>query len=246
MNFKLGKHPRKYDPKGLKLSRYINWSTLPTPPSVVDATAGVSQWPMYGNDKAGDCTCAAMGHLEEIWRINQPNPVDPTDAEVVGMYSAVTGYNPTTGANDNGANMVDILNYCKNTGFAGDKIGGFAAIDFTDQQSIMAAMYLFRGVYLGVGLPDSVLPGDTVPPWTVSAPPNPNNGHCINIAKADIDSLCEVVTWGQLLPMSWQFLDTDADEAYAIFTTEILKNNIAPSGFDQDQLISDLAALSEK
>ena len=59
---------------------------------------------MMDNDQIGDCTCAAAGHLIMEWTANaQSKMVTPTDKQIVAAYSAITGYNPTTGANDNGA-----------------------------------------------------------------------------------------------------------------------------------------------
>ena len=70
-----------------------------------------------GNDKIGDCTCAAAGHLIMEWTsLAQPKMFTPTDPQIVAAYSAITGYNPKTGANDNGAAELDVLNYWRKTG----------------------------------------------------------------------------------------------------------------------------------
>ena len=52
----------------------------------------------------------------------------PSDKQVVAAYSAITGYNPSTGANDNGAVEIDVLNYWRQTGIAGHKIGAYVAL----------------------------------------------------------------------------------------------------------------------
>ena len=66
---------------------------------------------MMENDQIGDCTCAAAGHLIMEWTANAGKKmVMPTDKQIVAAYSAVTGYNPETGANDNGAVEIDVLN----------------------------------------------------------------------------------------------------------------------------------------
>ena len=50
----------------------------------------------------------------------------PSDQQIVSAGSAITGYNTATGANDNGAVEIDVLNYWRQTGIAEHKIGASA------------------------------------------------------------------------------------------------------------------------
>jgi len=82
------------------------------------------------NDQIGDCTCAAAA--TSSW--NGPRPpslkmATPTDKQIVAAYSAITGYNPTTGANDNGAQEIDVLNYWRQQGIGGHKIQAYIALE---------------------------------------------------------------------------------------------------------------------
>src|SRR5579884_1536389 len=65
---KLGKRPARHDPRTLRLGDYL-LPRLPTPKPRVDYTTKVpaGQWGMMANDKIGDCTCAAAGHMIEEW-----------------------------------------------------------------------------------------------------------------------------------------------------------------------------------
>ena len=101
---KLGKGAARHDPRTLLLASYIT-PALPAPPATCDLTAKVgSSWGMMDNDQIGDCTCAAAGHLIMEWTANAGKKmITPTDQQIVAAYSAITGYNPVTGANDNGA-----------------------------------------------------------------------------------------------------------------------------------------------
>src|ERR1700689_1515906 len=122
---KLGKSVARHDPRTLLMASYLT-PALPAPPASFDLAEKVgSAWGMMDNDQIGDCTCAAAGHLIMEWTANAGKKmVTPTDAQIVAAYSAITGYNPTTGANDNGANEVDGLNYWRQDGIAGHKMGG--------------------------------------------------------------------------------------------------------------------------
>jgi hypothetical protein len=119
---KLGKAAARYDPRTLLLASYVT-PALPAPPASFDLTPKVgASWGMMDNDQIGDCTCAAAGHLIMEWTANAGKKmVTPTDKQIVAAYSAITGYNPATGANDNGANEIDVLNYWRQTGIAGHK-----------------------------------------------------------------------------------------------------------------------------
>src|SRR5271156_5387958 len=58
--YRLGKEPPVVDKRTLRFGKYL---TLPTPPPSVTYYEKVASWPMYYNNKYGDCTCAAAGHL---------------------------------------------------------------------------------------------------------------------------------------------------------------------------------------
>src|ERR1700750_1633926 len=63
----LGKLPVRTDVRTLSLARYVDSSRLPAPPDAFDETSGVDSWPMYANDRIGDCTTAAAAHMIEAW-----------------------------------------------------------------------------------------------------------------------------------------------------------------------------------
>jgi hypothetical protein len=91
----------------LLLSRY---QSAPAAPQKVDYLSEIAAWPMYDNDKIGDCTCAGVGHvLEAESTYGVGSTITVTDHDVLKAYEAVSGYNPMTGENDNGARMQDVL-----------------------------------------------------------------------------------------------------------------------------------------
>jgi hypothetical protein len=247
---KLGKNPVRHDPRTLLLASYIS-AKLPKPPEQFDLTKKVSQWGMMENDQIGDCTCAAAGHLLMLWTANAGDEFVPTDQQIVAAYSAVTGYNPATGANDNGAQEIDVLNYWRQTGIANHKIGAYMALEPSNHGHILDSVYIFQGCYIGLQLPKSAqAQTENHQPWSV--PPGGAvgdgkagswGGHAVPVVAYDQRSLT-VVTWGALQTMTWGFWAAYCEEAYAILSLDYLTGaKKTPNGFDLQQLQADLADL---
>jgi hypothetical protein len=177
--------------------------------------------------------------------------VTPTDQQIVAAYSAITGYNPVSGANDNGANELDVLNYWRQTGIAGHKIGAYVALEPANHNHIMDSVYIFEGCYIGVQLPISAqAQTQNHQPWSVppggatgEGKPGSWGGHAIPVVAYDTRGVT-VVTWGALQVMTWSFWDAYCDEGYAIISSDYLNGNEqAPQGFSMQQLQADLADL---
>jgi hypothetical protein len=251
MKLKLGKQPARHDPRALLLASYITPS-LPPPPASFDISTKVTNWGMMDNDQIGDCTCAAAGHLIMEWTANAGKKMfTPTDKQIVGAYSAITGYNPTTGANDNGANEVDVLNYWRQTGIAGHKIGAYMSLEPANHTHIMESVYIFEGCYIGVSLPISAQAQvQNHQPWSVppggptgDGKPGSWGGHAVPVVAYDARGVT-VVTWGALQMMTWSFWQTYTEEAYAILSPDYMTGKkTTPQGFSLKQLQADLADL---
>jgi hypothetical protein len=245
---KLGKQAVRHDPRTLLMANYVS-AALPAPPVTIDLAAKVgASWGMMENDKIGDCTTAAAGHLIMEWTsLAQPKVFVPTNQQIVAAYSAITGYNPKTGANDNGAVELDVLNYWRKTVIARHKIGAFVALEPSNHTHVMDAVYIFEGCYIGLQLPISAQGQQiwAVPPQGTSGPGAPGSwgGHAVPVVGYDARGLT-VVTWGQLLRMTWPFWEAYCDEAYAIISNDYLdKSKKTPSGFDLAALQADLKSL---
>ena len=248
LKLKLGKQPARHDPRTLLFASYTT-PALPAPPASLDLTTSVkAPWGMMDNAQVGDCTCAAAGHLLMEWSANaQTKMFTPSDAQIIAAYSAITGYNPKTGANDNGAVELDVLNYWRKTGIARHKIGAFVALEPSNHTHVMDAVYIFEGCYIGLQLPISAQGQQiwAVPPQGTSGPGAPGSwgGHAVPVVGYDARGLT-VVTWGQLLRMTWPFWEAYCDEAYAIISNDYLdKSKKTPSGFDLAALQADLKSL---
>jgi hypothetical protein len=246
---KLGKAHPIHDPRTLLLANYLDSTALPTAPVQYTFAKDIapSAWGMMNNDKIGDCTCAAAGHLLMEWTDDNGALFTPSDKDIVAAYAAITGYNPVTGVNDNGANENEVLNYWRKTGIAGHKIVAYAALEPKNNNHIMLAVYLFGGCYIGLSLPVSAQTQTvwSVPPQgaTGAGAPGSWGGHAVCVVGYDTQGLT-VVTWGATKQMTWSFWNTYCDESYAIISQDFIKKNTTPCGFDLAALETDLKAIT--
>jgi hypothetical protein len=234
---RLGRTPKREDPRSLKLESLLP-KVIPQPPASVDVTTGVTQWPVYANDRLGDCTCAAVGHMLEIWTEQAHNtPRILSDAQVIALYNLVNN------GQDQGANMLDVLHQMRvGAGLAGDKVFAYAAVDSKQTDLVKAALWLFTGLYIGIQMPLSAKsqtgPGTV---WDVATGTDGQvgswGGHAVNVVAFDSSGVT-VVTWGALQKMTWGFWSAYVDECWALIPDdyEHLKGTLQANGFNFAEL----------
>jgi len=238
---KLGKLAPRLDRRTLRLSNYLRLDRLPPAPETCVWDAGIADWGMMRNDEVGDCTCAAAGHQIQAWTGENGSPITATDYEIIAAYSAITGYGPDDPNSDNGAVMLDVLNYWRQTGIAGHKITAYASVNLKDAEIVKAALNLFGGLYVGLALPTSAQEQAL---WTPADGPDGRpgswGGHAVATVDYDADTLA-CVTWGKLQRMDWGFFGACCDEAYAVLSEDwAVAGKLAPSGFDFAALPAEL------
>src|SRR5205814_6126224 len=107
---KFGKLPVRTDVRTLRLARYVDRAKLPPPPPDLDLAAAVLHWPMYANDRIGDCTTAAAAHMIEAWTApTRGHAVAVTQRSVLLAFDKVKQVDPVTG--EEGAVELDVLGY---------------------------------------------------------------------------------------------------------------------------------------
>lgn len=246
---KLGKRAARLDPRTLLFAKYILAEVLPAPPPAEDFAKKVKQWPMMGNDRIGDCTCAAAGHMIEQWTTYAGAQIVLTDLQIVAAYSAITGYDPKDPDSDRGAVELDVLNYWRKTGFSRHKIEGYVALEPGNHSHVEDSVLIFGNCYIGLALPVSAQRQKvwTVPPGGPVGPGAPGSwgGHAVPVVAYDPRGLL-VITWGAVQRMTWAFWDAYCDEAYAVLSKDWINrvNRKAPNQFDFKTLQADLAALA--
>lgn len=241
---KLGKLPVRLDVRTLRFARYVDRTKLPPPPAELDLTGHVPNWPMYANDRIGDCTIAAAGHMIEAWTAAVGHVTEVSEPVVLRAFDAVKIVDPRTG--EAGAVELDVLRYWRKTGIGGHHIGAFAGISLHDDTLVRTGAYLFGGLYIGLALPVTAQEQE-VWDWTGSlrgpAKPGSWGGHAVDVVGYDPEGLT-VVTWGSVKQMTWRFWERYVDEAYALLSPDFLHGDEAPNGFDLTALKADLALVT--
>jgi hypothetical protein len=247
MAYKLGKLAPRPDRRTLKLAWYLH-PQLPKPPAAVNYGAQVSDWGMYKNDQIGDCAIASPAHMIMAWTSSAAGLFVPPEPDVLAAYSAVSGYDPVTGANDDGCVMLDVLKYWASAGIAGRRIAGFTSANIRSPSEIKTALWLFGGLDVGLQLPLSAQDQDLweIPPAIDSlagdAAPGSWGGHAVCVVGYDVQGLT-VVTWGAPKRMTWPFFFAYCDEAYLALSDDFLIDGKSPAGFDLVTLQRDLQAV---
>jgi hypothetical protein len=238
---KLGKLPVRTDVRTLRMGSYVDTRNLPTPPDTLDLADRVAEWPMYANDRIGDCTIAAAGHMIEAWTGESGgHVVEISEGSVLTAFDHVKQVDPISG--EEGAVVIDVLKYWRKQGIGRHRIGAFARVSVYDHPLARASAWLFGGLYVGVQLPLTAQ-DQQVWDWTgsLSGPAKPGSwgGHAIDLVRYGENGVT-VVTWGRLQEVTWSFWDRYCDEVYAILSTDFLDHGKAPNGFDLAALKADL------
>lgn len=231
---------------------------------VIDRASQVKSWPMYLNgpdpsnppaspNGIGDCTIAAIAHAFASFTAYSgqvPGGVLFPASSILTAYSAVSGYDQKTGANDNGAQLADVCRYMVSTGMVDNdgkthKLAAWAEIeDFTDVALLKRVLNAFGAVYLAIDCPESAetqFPG----PWTYVPSSQSLGGHAIvevvNSHGAGLMDDETVVTWGALVKMNEAFADHKIVEAIAIVSADDVNvtSGTNPQGLDLQQMIAD-------
>jgi|ERR1700722_3799357 len=245
-NFKFGKRPKRTDNRTLRFSKYLT-SALPPIPSSFSWIPQLEYGVML-NDSLGDCTCAAVGHAIQIWTKYNFDYYTAPDGDILTAYKAVSGYNGNEDT-DNGADMLTVASYWKNTGVSGHKILGYAEIKTI--QEIKAAVYLFGLANIGFDVPNYLedLFDDNTQIWDVAKEGQDVSiagGHDVIIIKFDdVKKLFWFVSWGEIYCMTYAFFTQYTTEAYANLSPDWIskQHNSSPIGFDLASLQNDLSAI---
>jgi hypothetical protein len=235
------------DPRTFKLADLLT-GDAPKPPAAAGTGSPVASWPLFRNDQIGDCGLASQGHrIIAQERSARQREIQVSDKDVVEAYSAVSGYDPATGANDNGVYLLDVCNYMRKVGMGREKdgsrhtIAAFAKVDVRNHDHVRLASWMFGGLYYGAGLPISaqgqIHAGQ---PWTVvsgdSGKPYSWGGHAMYSTGYDKDYV-GLVTWGRRQKATWEWWDTYVDEAYVHVTEDYMSaTGKTPRGFDSAKL----------
>lgn len=246
--FKLGLKPWRDDPRTLRFSRYMGAQLPPAKPEGDDWSLAISSdWQMLGNDRFGDCFWAAIAHLFMADGANADGMPTFDTAGVLEAYGACTGFDPATGANDNGTDPIDGLNFCRKVGIRDTsgkyhKIGAWAQVDHRNQTEVRQAMDLFGALMIGISCPNS---WESSSLWDRATDDGSTaGGHAIagvarDRAGAPIHGI-KVVSWNMEQWLGWDAADRIMFIAAVIAPDWIDDIGQAPSGLNMAALVTDL------
>jgi hypothetical protein len=236
----------------LKLADYIK-PELANPPAAVSRPHPGFNWGMLANDSIGDCVIAMMLHSIEDFHLDAGTPVPAfTDDDAIGLYSAITGYNPNDPNSDRGTNETTAMHYWEHHGLltsdnVDHQIVATVAVDPSNLNECRIAIDEFVDLQIGIALP---LTAQGQTEWTVvgdgktgHSAPGSWGGHGIPYREYDADTF-KCVTWGAELLLTVPFHQAYAQEAHVVVTKEMLSNTgVGPSGVAWDELIADIKVL---
>jgi hypothetical protein len=206
----LGKLPvEKVDLAPLRM--YMRQGVLPPAPRSFDYSGRVANYPMAKNNKLGDCVCAGGVHsLQLAYAEIGEDFVYPGDAAVQTTYFGLTG------GGDTGLVESTFLKTWNDSTFLGTQIAGFAPVNIKDKAEVASALYMFGSLFLGVEMPQSAQQQfGARQTWSV-VPGSPiEGGHCVVAAGANPLGI-DVITWGAVQSVTWEWWDEYTTEAYVI------------------------------
>lgn len=234
--YKLGRQPDDRRIARVKLHA-VPGVTL-TPPASADWSVGVpvAALGMLGNDQVGDCVAASAFHTQQLWEGNaQSVTTNFSTAQVLSMYSAISGYTPGNPNSDVGATLISGLQYWTKVGLGtqGYKLAAYAQIDGTNIALLKSCIALFGVVYAGLNVPSSATTQfDNGQPWSTVARSRIVGGHAVPLVGYDATNFT-CVTWSKYQKMTADFHARYFDEWWAPVDEDWeSRTGKTPSGLD--------------
>jgi hypothetical protein len=245
---------------------------LPPPAAEISWSAAMANhtWKSLGNKTTPDCTVACACHMMMAWTANSKGkPWDFYWGDAVADY--LNYKNPGSG----GADIQNILSNWQTLGIhrrlgsqtVAETITHYAGLDLSARpqeliKQVKLSIQLLGGCCIGVVLPKFAVyynsgdpnPHGSKPDWHLTeaairakgatAAKDPKAGHCVAAVGYTTDAI-EVVTWGSMTRMSWDFYLHYTDESWAVLcpTAWAKADGSTPSGLTRAQLDQDFAAI---
>lgn len=234
----------------MEFGDYASTRKLATPPTEFGHENLVTDWGVLGNQLAGCCAFSGSAHETMLWTAEAGAMAQFTDDSVLAEYGALTGYDPQTGADDNGTNVVELLSYRRKSGLADvsgkrHKIGAYVKLKPGNLTELRYASYYFDGVGIGVQFPeqwmDAFNAGRFV--WDQVDDPNYVGGHYISDV-AWRNNAPVIITWGQPVELTPAGYEQNADEVYAYLSLEKMINGVDLQGLNVAAMQDDIKQLT--
>lgn len=238
--FKTGCSPRQFSDMPRVSSLRARASALPPLPVTVDNVAKLPAFVgMMKNDTYGDCTCAGMAHLIQLWTGDAAGVMlTEPDAQVLEAYRDITGFDLATGKPDLGAAEQEVLRWWQKTGFpmadgTRHKIGPVYEANPRNLLGLCEVIWEFGAAYVGFEVPGGFMEELPTIWWDNPAYSTIEGGHCVILTgfnRTDPNPnawLFDVTTWGtnRQFKMRADFLTRYVNEAYGIVSSLWIEAN---------------------
>jgi hypothetical protein len=241
--YKLGLKPHGRDDSAFVKVRW-RAGKVPTPPATCDYMTGVNPG-LDKNDVWGICGPTSADNSNRITTKRYGHEVDAPQEDVNALYSAATDppFDPTTGANDSGVMMPDLLGAMRTVGLGGKKIVGYGKLADQSPASIRAAIYLFGSVLFAVDLKAAQQAQTDQKRWEYVAGSSDWGGHAI-VAGAYTAEGPEVFTWALRVLATNDFLAHQLMEVWVPIWPEVAESDQFASAVDVQGIADDFASLT--
>lgn len=205
---------------------------------------------LYNNDRFGVCgPCSvANGRRLTTWHLTG-NLQKPTQEDVYDLYrrSGNPRFNPNLSSGDprqqdQGVNMQQMLTQVARGGIGGVKALGFASVDVSKVNELMAATAIFGSIHFGISLQAAQQSQTNGGVWD-HVPSAPWGGHAVMAGAGDSDSL-DCITWAKRVQMRYRFITKQSMEAWVIIWPEHLHSKVFVEGMDVYRLAEDYQTLT--
>ena len=252
---KLGRQPAVHTKRTMRLALAFHraLATLGTAPTASDdyVSAVMKQspqgWICWWNDSLGDCVCEDSGHELMLHSANAATIIIPAAQDILQLYEAVGGYNPSDPSTDQGCDETSMEQYLMSTGLCGQKSVATGPVDPTNMDHLKWAVQVFGACRLGIAVTDQMMADfNAGNPW-VTFSGNVEGGHDVPIVKYD-SSYAYVVTWGKLQPVAWSLVANTnfLEEAHlSVWPDFISAGGTTPAGFNLQQMVDDAQAVEQ-
>lgn len=244
-DFKLGLLPPTPAMPALRLADYLT-GVLPAHPPAADYLSGTA-FGLYANDRFGVCGPTAVANSRrEITARLKGAVAAPSQNDVFDLYrrSGNPGFDPATGAGDNGVNVQAMLKAVLAGGIGGVKCLGFARLDAASVEELKAAVALFGFQILGVDLQAAQQQQTGAGVWDYRRS-GAWGGHAVlaGAYQADPEGV-DVITWARQVRMTDAFVKNQLSEAWVVIWPEHLSDAGFLAGVDLATLAADFRDLT--
>jgi hypothetical protein len=245
LKYKLGKAPRRPGAISLDFRDIFNITKLPSLPTTGWGTQpSTNDYGMLGNDQYGDCVLAGACHESIILNTEAGNPVPSFSMEnALTAYTAITGFNASNPASDQGTDVQAAAAYRQKTGLA-DASGNFhkvVAYLAVNSDDLALAAYTLGAAGWGLNVPASAENQfDAVTPWTFIPGDYLEGGHYVPVVGMTPSGNLVVITWGRTQEVTIPFYNAYFSEGIGYLSQEFLNNSthLSPEQFNLAELNS--------